>query len=213
MTVSASSRLQYARSPAGEPIAECELDPGDTGLLAELASAPRRHGARRLCAYSTADLSGAGLAAREGHRRFTASAAPAGPPLPVLDPATVANLWPPARSSASGDITSWSRPTTRPPAMRSSSGCPGGDGWLGLCRAEPGRRHVDGPGFAGGPGDPQGAQALVLGACARLGPGPVTLETWGDRAGPYLALGFSLAEECPGWELDLAGPAGSGGAG
>ena len=43
----------------------------------------------------------------------------------------------------------------------------------------------------------------MLGAGALLGPGPVTLETWGDKAEPYLALGFETAEECPGWELAL----------
>ena len=43
----------------------------------------------------------------------------------------------------------------------------------------------------------------MLGACAQLGPGPVTLETRGDRADPYLEMGFTLAEDCPGWELAL----------
>lgn len=82
-------------------------------------------------------------------------------------------------------------------------GLPGGDGWLGLCRVEPERRHIDGPGFVGWPGTAQPAQALVIGAGAQLNPGPVTLETWGDPAEAYLELGFSIAEECPGWELAL----------
>jgi hypothetical protein len=59
-------------------------------------------------------------------------------------------------------------------------------------------------GFIGSRRSPDAAQSLVLGACAHLGPGPVTLETWGDEAEPYLALGFSVAEECAGWELTLA---------
>ena len=45
---------------------------------------------------------------------------------------------------------------------------------------------------------------LILGACAYLGPGPATVETWGEPAAPYLALGFELAEEDRGWELLLA---------
>lgn len=40
---------------------------------------------------------------------------------------------------------------------------------------------------------------------APLGPGPVVLETWGDHAEPYLALGFEVAEEIPGRELDPRG--------
>lgn len=51
--------------------------------------------------------------------------------------------------------------------------------------------------------NPDAAGALVLGAWAHLRPRPVTLETWGDTAGPYLALGFTIAEECPGWDLTL----------
>jgi hypothetical protein len=202
VTANAADRLQYAHSPAGEPIAEYELERGDEGLLPMLASAARQHGAARLCVYSTADLSAAGLARREGYRRFTASAAPVGSTLPVLDPETVAALWPRAF------IGQWGHHLVQPgdyAAVRDAIylGLPDGDDWLGLCRLEPERRNVDGPGFVGRSGNPQRAQALVLGACALLGPGPVTLETWGDRAEPYLELGFSIAEDCPGWELAL----------
>ena len=203
MTTNAADGLQYAHSPAGESIAEYELEPGDEGLLPMLTAAARQHGASRLCVYSTADLSTSGFAAREGYRRFTASAALGGDPLPVLDPETVAALWPRAF------IGQWGHHLVQPAdnAVMSDAiyvGLPDGDGWLGLCRVEPARRNVDGPGFVGRPGSPQQAQALVLGACAQLGPGAVTLETWGDRAEPYLELGFSIAEECPGWELALA---------
>jgi hypothetical protein len=178
------------------------MEPGDAGLLPALAAAAREHGAHLLCVYSTVDLSAAGFAAREGYRRFTANAVPAGQPLPVLDPATVAAVWPRAF------IGQWGHHLVQP---GDNDAVPGaiyvgltdGDDWLGLCRAEPDRRYVDGPGFVGRPGSPREAQALVLGACAQLGPGPVTLETWGDRADPYLELGFSVAEDCPGWELTL----------
>jgi hypothetical protein len=202
VTVSAADRLQYAHSPAGEPIAEYELEPGEEGLLPELATAARKHGANRLCVYSTADLSAAGFARRDGYRLFTASAVPVGDSLPVLDPETVAAVWPQAF------IGQWGHHLVQPAdyAVVGEAiyvGLPDGDDWLGLCRAEPERRHVDGPGFVGRPGNARQAQALVLGACAQLGPGPVTLETWGDRAEPYLELGFSIAEDCPGWELAL----------
>jgi hypothetical protein len=203
VTARGSNRLQYARNPAGEPIAEYELQPADAGLLTALADEARNNGARRLCVYSTADLSAAGFEAREGYRRFTASSAPAGDPLPVLDLATVRDLWP--RSF----IGQWGHHLVEPGEHEAVPGAifvglPCESGWLGICRVEPDRRHIDGPGFSGHPASPQAAQALVLGACAHLGPGPVSLETWGDRAEPYLALGFSISEYCPGWELALA---------
>ena len=46
---------------------------------------------------------------------------------------------------------------------------------------------------------------LVLAAGARLGPGPVTVETWGEDPGPYLAAGFELTERNGGWDLILPG--------
>jgi hypothetical protein len=202
VTISAADRLQYAHSPAGEPIAEYELEPGDEGLLPMLAAEARQHGASRLCVYSTSDLSEAGFARREGYRRFTASDVPVGDSLPVLDPETVAAVWPRAFVGQWGHHLVQSADFDALPGAIYVGLSDGGD-WLGLCRAEPERRLLDGPGFVGQPGSAQQAQALVLGACAQLDSGPVTLETWGDRAEPYLELGFSIAEECPGWELAL----------
>ncbi len=43
----------------------------------------------------------------------------------------------------------------------------------------------------------------MLAAGTLVGGGPATLETWGDLAEPYLAVGYQVAEECPGWELPL----------
>ena len=183
MTASAADRLQFAHSPAGEPIAEYELEPGDVGLLPMLATAAREHGASRLCVYAAADLSTAGFERREGYRRFTASAVPAGDSLPVLDAQTVAALWPRAF------IGQWGHHLVKPADIDALPGAiyvglPDGDNWFGLCRVEPEGRLIDGPGFVGRRGTAQQAQALVLGACAQLGPGLATLETWGDRAEP-----------------------------
>jgi hypothetical protein len=202
VTATPAVLLQYARTPAGVPIAEYELAPGEEALLPRLAAVARDHGAHRLCVYITADLSTAGFLAREGYRRFTATAAPAGSPLPVLDRATVAAVWPRAF------VGQWGHHLVQPSDYDAVPGAifvglPGDDDWLGVCRAEPDRRHIDGPGFVDGLGSPPQAQALVLGACAQFGAGPVTLETWGDRAEPYVELGFSIDEACPGWELPL----------
>ncbi len=187
------------------PIAEVELAPDEAGLLPGLASEARARGARLLCVYSHADLSGAGLRRQEGYRRLTAAEAPAGDPLPALDPATVRDVW---RRAFGGQ---WGHHLVEPADYDAVPGAvflglPDRDGtsWQGICRVEPVRRHIDGPGFADGAGGARAAQALVLGAGALLGRGPVTLETWGDRAEPYLALGYLVAEDCPGWELTLA---------
>ena len=45
----------------------------------------------------------------------------------------------------------------------------------------------------------------MLAAGARLGPGPVIVETWGEDPDPYLAAGFELTEQNGGWELILPG--------
>jgi hypothetical protein len=73
--------------------------------------------------------------------------------------------------------------------------------WTALCRVEPADRLIDGPGFTGRPRTPDAVRRLVLAGCAYLGAGPVTVETWGEPADPYLALGLELAEDGGGWEL------------
>ncbi len=72
--------------------------------------------------------------------------------------------------------------------------------WVGLCRVEPQSRLIDGPSFLDGARTPDRVRRLVLGACAQLSPGPVTVATWGESADPYLAMGFAITEENGGWE-------------
>jgi hypothetical protein len=50
-----------------------------------------------------------------------------------------------------------------------------------------------------------GVRRLVLAAGARLGPGPVIVETWGEEPDAYLAAGFEISESNGGWELILPG--------
>ena len=69
-----AGRLVFSRTPAGNPVAECELAAGDTGLLSELARQAACHGAVLLWVHCAADLSKAGFAARQGYRRFTTAA-------------------------------------------------------------------------------------------------------------------------------------------
>jgi hypothetical protein len=203
VTENTADRLCYARTPSQMAIAEIELAPHETAELTELATEAARHGARRLCVYSMADLSGVGFERREGYRRLTADDVPAGDPLPVIDPVTVRDVWPEAFHGQ------WGHHLVEPADYDAIPGAvflglpDGGERWLGICRVELGRRHIDGPGFLGWPGDTAARQALVLAAGALVGGGPATLETWGDLAEPYLAVGYQVAEECPGWELPL----------
>src|SRR5260370_27190370 len=91
---SAAGRLIFSRTPAGEPVAECELAARDIGLLAGLAEEASSRGAVLLWVHCAADLSGAGFAPRQGYRRFTAAALPPGDPLPLLDAPAVLDLLP-----------------------------------------------------------------------------------------------------------------------
>ncbi len=206
-------QLIFGESTSGDQVAECVLAPEDLGLLAGLAEEARGAGAAMLWVHCPADLSGFGLTRREGFRRFTAIAGPAGHPLPVLDVDTVAWLWPrifrgqwghkhvdedQARTlAASGDLV--------------FIGLREDQRWTGLCAIDPANRVIDGPGFAGRPRTAEAVQLLVRGACAYLGAGPVSVETWGEPAGPYLALGLELAENDGGWELALDGKADTAG--
>jgi len=189
-------------STDGDRVAECELAPDETGLLPGLTGEARRAGAVRLWVHSAADLSGFGLTRCEGYRRFFASVCPVGEPLPVADAETVADLWPRAFRGQ------WGHKRVDPDTARAMAisgeaafiGLPENGRWTGLCRVEPAERLIDGPGFADRPRTPDAVRRLVLAACAYLGAGPVAVETWGEPAGPYLALGVELAEDGGGWE-------------
>ena len=204
MQSASADRLIFARNPAGDPIAECELAAGDVGLLPGLAEEAAAHGCVLLWVHSAADLSSAGFTPQQGYRRFTAASVRPGDRLPLLDTTTVLDT-----TTALGLLPrvftgQWGHHLFDP-AWAGSAGAryvglgrPGR--WSGLCRFEPENRYIDGPGFVAGAGTQAQASQLVAAAAGHLGPGPVTLETWGDPPGAYLHLGFEIAEECGGWE-------------
>jgi hypothetical protein len=198
-------RLVFGVAPDGFPVAECELAADETGLLPALIAEAARSGAERLWVHSPADLTGSGFQPREGYRRFTSAVCPQGDPLPVLDTETIAGLWPQAFGGQWGHrhVDAATARTFAASGEAVFVGLSEHGQWTGLCRIEPGERLIDGPGFAGRPRTDDAVRRLVLGACAYLGPGPATVETWGEPAAPYLALGFELAEESKGWELLL----------
>ena len=198
-------RLVFGVAPDGFPVAECELAADETGLLPALTEEATRSGAERLWVHSDADLTGSGFQPREGYRRFTSAACPAGDPLPVLDIETIAVLWPRAFGGQWGHrhVDAAMARTFAASGEAVFVGLREQGEWTGLGRIEPGERLIDGPGFVGRPRTDDAVRRLVLGACAYLGAGPATAETWGEPAAPYLALGFELAEESKGWELLL----------
>ena len=79
-------------------------------------------------------------------------------------------------------------------------------GAIGVCRIEPADRLIDGPGVVPGARDPANYARLLLGACAVLGEGHGTLDSWGDLPeviDAYHELGFETVEETAGFELEL----------
>ncbi|HMD93392.1 MAG TPA: hypothetical protein VKG80_12190 [Trebonia sp.] len=169
-------RLVFGVAPDGFSVAECELAAGEVGLAPELIEEAARSGAERLWVHSPADLTASGFQPREGYRRFCLEACPRGEPLPVLDVETIADLWPRAFGGQWGhrhvDAATARAFTASGEAV--FVGLREQGGWTGLCRIEPRERRY-------------------------LGAGPATVETWGEPAAPYLAMGFQVAEDVKGW--------------
>ncbi len=79
----------------------------------------------------------------------------------------------------------------------------------GLCRVDMADRAIDAPGVAPEARSPERYAQLVLGACALLGPGPATIESWGDPSATiaaYEALGFRVEDRLQGWRRSLRPP-------
>lgn len=195
-------KLLFGVSAAGDPVAECVLGPAELELLPELAEAAVRGGAARLWVHSAEDLREDGFTACEGFRSFMIADCPAGDPLPLLDPSAVRDLLPKAY------IGQWGHKQITDEFLAATQltyiGLGGPGEWTALCGVDTSQRHIDGPGFLGASRTDAAVERIVLGACALVGDGPVTVRTWGEPAAPYLALGFSITEEDPGWERILA---------
>jgi hypothetical protein len=197
-------KLHYSRATTGEKVAECLLDPADAGLIGDLISEATRDGATLLWVHSRADLSGAGFTEKTGFREYRADPCPAGgEDLPVLTDEVVLDLLPRAFTGQWGHKEPDPEWAVSPGGVWLGLQSGAGQEWIGLCRVEEERRAVDGPGFVPAARTDEGVRRLVLAAGARLGPGPVTVETWGDEPDAYLAAGFELTERNGGWELIL----------
>ena len=77
---------------------------------------------------------------------------------------------------------------------------------IGLCRVWPEERLVDQPGVVPERRGPQASLRLLGAACALLGAGAVTVDSWGEAPEVLRAcarLGVEVTEQQPGWELRL----------
>jgi hypothetical protein len=76
----------------------------------------------------------------------------------------------------------------------------------GVCRVDLDERLVDAPGVVTAARTPTAYLELLAAACARLGPGPATMDSWGDpleRLVSYRSLGFVIVERIDGYTLQL----------
>ncbi len=202
----AMPKLYYSRATTGEKVAECVLAAGDAGQIGELITEASAQGAALLWVHSDADLSGAGFTARPGFYEFRADPCPAGgEDLPVLSNEVVLGLLPRAFTGLWGHKDPDPEWAVSPEGVWIGLRAGAGDEWIGLCRVEAERRTIDGPGFVPAARTDDGVRRLVLAAGARLGPGPVTVETWGEEPDAYLAAGFGISQSTGGWELNLPG--------
>ena len=196
-----ASELLLGVSSDGVRVAE--TDAGAASVEA-LANEARDRGAELLWVHSDDDLSALGLARAAGYVRLRADRCPAGAPLPLLAREDYPRLLDAAYRALWGHKQV--APDAAPPegavvVSLVEQGEP-----VGLCTVLPAERLIDGPGLVPGRRLPELYATLLLGACARLGPGPVDLDSWGD--GPdviraYQEAGFAVVDRVGGWELRL----------
>lgn len=77
---------------------------------------------------------------------------------------------------------------------------------IGVCRVDEVARIIDAPGVVPEARTTERYVRLLTAACARLAPGPATLESWGDppeRIAAHQELGFEVIERLEGWTLEL----------
>lgn len=188
--------MNVAVSVDGRRVVELEsLSRGD-------ADAARAAGAELLWVHSNDDLSADGFRRAGAYVRMHAEVVPvrANREPPLLDRRDYAEVL--ARAHAGLWGHKQVAPDARPPLDAVVVGVP----VVGLCRVWPDDRLLDGPGVLPEARSADAYASLLLHACAVLGPGPATLDSWGDSdetLEAYEDLGFDVVERVQGWELEL----------
>ena len=191
-----------AMSSEGRRVFEADLGDREVAEWIERAHAAA---AELLWLHTDVDLSAHNFERFPGYVRMRTETAPRGEPLPRLEPELYAatldgsyrGLW--GHKLVSEDA--------EPPpgavilALHDERAMP-----VGLCTVYPTDRLVDGPGVLPDARATVAYTRLLRGACDRLSPGPVDLDSWGDSADvidAYKELGFEIVERTAGWQLPL----------
>jgi len=191
-----------AVSSDGRRVFEADLGEAE---VAEWIGRAHAVGAELLWLHTNVDLSSHGFERFPGYVRMRTETPPRGEPLPRLEPGLYAatldrsyrGLW--GHKLVSEDA--------EPPAeavilaLHDERETP-----VGLCTVYPTDRLVDGPGVLPHARATAAYTRLLLGACERLGTGPVDLDSWGDCAEvieAYEEVGFEIVERTAGWQLPL----------
>jgi hypothetical protein len=198
------AELHVSVSADGFRVVEADLSAASADEIQATIADAKQCGAWRLWAYG-GDLESHGFRADGGYTRLHAAECLPGEALPTeADPAVVALLFAEAYRGVWGhkeigdDFAE--RVAAQPHLVHVVL-----DG-VGISRIDPAARLIDGPGVSTDARTLVRYVRLVSAACAVLGPGEATIESWGDSPdvlAAYEALGFAVAERLDGWSLDL----------
>jgi hypothetical protein len=189
------------RAADGSLVVEVELSSGAASDLRQLVADAQAVGADSIWLSGSAVDAALGFERAGGYARLEAAAPPRPIELPSPPPAQIREL----QIVCFAGVWGHHEPANVNPST-TFVGLHEGDRWIGICELDTPHRRIAGPGLRRGLRTPDRYTHLVRGAATRLGPGPVTLETWGDNdaiLAAYQQLGFSLTEYIPGWQLNL----------
>jgi hypothetical protein len=195
--------LLMGRDTEGRVVAEVDLDA--TALtVPEILDQARTRGAEVVWAHG-GNPERHGFVRRPGYARLHAEHPTAGEPLPAIEAAVYGPLL--ARAYLRQWGHKWVDPDRPLPTDGSVVLCLSEDGEpVGLCRVWADERLVDQPGVVPERRAAERSLRLLGAACALLGPGPVTVDSWGEAPEVLDAcarLGFAVTEQQRGWELHL----------
>jgi len=197
------AELLMGRDTEGRSVAEVDLDA--TALtMPEILDQARTRGAQVIWAHG-GNPEQHGFAPRPGYARLQAEHPTAGDPLPQMEADGYGPLL--ARAYLRQWGHKWVDPGRRLPTDGSVVLCLHEDGVpVGLCRVWADERLVDQPGVVPERRGAPRTLRLLGAACALLGAGPVTVDSWGEAPEVLDAsarLGFAVTEQQRGWELHL----------
>jgi hypothetical protein len=195
----------FSTSVDGVALAEAVWADGTD--LADLRARAIEDGAGLLWVHG-GDLARFGFTARPGYTQLTADKPKRSAPLPVVpDTAAAYAVLPQCFADQWGHHLAEAHHLTAEGGVTLQLVERGAI--VGLCRVTE-DRHVDDIGLVPGARKPARYRRMLAGACGYLGPGPVTVDSWGQEPSTIAAwksLGFTVTESYRGWEVLLTPPA------